>query len=553
MLVRNPVLYHPMNNLKDSILTADINFASNLSSFFRDKVTLAAAATALSASSADNDSNSLLLQGIQQRIMPLLQSPSPRGKSCILMALAMALHFGGYEFVRSANLALFTSSETGFTSPSAFPLAMACISPLSVLLLMAYGQELEAHGPRIALRHTTLLSIVGFALFGLLISALQHYPIMVPSFFGGGGSPKVSISKLVVGLAFIFQNSYAHLLYTQHWSFLGSVMTPTEGSTWFASIAGLSSLSSTMTGSLVSALVDKVGLIGLMGCNVVALVASLLCAEQSYKIAEGCGFDPAQEIQQKTKDKAAKKSKASQNQISKALDLFRRVPTLGALFCEVLSFQSLSTILNVCFVSKLKSTITNDTERAAWTGKFYSLVNGASAANQFVILPLFMKGIEPKYVWRVMPFIPLACSIFQVCQNDPSLYLLAFSFFAAKTMDYSVRNVVNEMVYVPLDFESRYLGKEVIGVFGNRFGKSGMSLILSGLSYIFGNFGIQELSRLTTVASLSWMTCSVWLSNLIPKREEAEEAVGQRRAEQQQQQQKKKNKNEQDDNTKKRR
>mmetsp|Transcript_27401 Transcript_27401/g.41917 ORF Transcript_27401/g.41917 Transcript_27401/m.41917 type:complete len:552 (-) Transcript_27401:294-1949(-) len=551
MLVKNPILHHPMNNLKGSFLTADINFASNLSSFFRDKVTLAAAATAISASSSDEQSsNNIILQGIQQHIMPLLQSPSPRGQSCILMALAMALHFGGYEFARSSNLALFTSSETGFTSPAAFPLAMACISPLSVLLLMAYGHELEAHGPRVALRYTTLLSIGGFALFILFISALERYPIMVPALFGGGGHSKlVSLSKLVVGFAFIFQNSYAHLLYTQHWSFLGSVMTPTEGSTWFATIAGLSSLSSTMTGSLVSTLVDKVGLIGLMGCNVIALVASLLCAEKSYKIAEECGFDPAQEIQQKTKDKAAKKSEASQNQISKARDLFRRVPTLGALFCEVLSFQSLSTILNVCFVSKLKTTIINDTERAAWTGKFYSLVNGVAAANQFVILPLFMKGIEPKYVWRAMPFIPLACSIFQVCQQDPSLYLLAFSFFAAKTMDYSVRNVVNEMVYVPLDFESRYLGKEVIGVFGNRFGKSGMSLILSGLSYIFGNFGIQELSRLTTVASLSWMACSVWLSNLIPKREEAEEAVGQRRAEQQQQ----KKEDMKNDNNKKRR
>ena len=57
-----------------------------------------------------------------------------------------------------------------------------------------------------------------------------------------------------------------------------------------------------------------------------------------------------------------------------------------------------------------------------------------------------MKRLEPKLVWRVMPFIPVACSLFQSLQVDPSLYLLAFSFFAAKCMDYSLRGVVNEMV-----------------------------------------------------------------------------------------------------------
>ena len=46
-----------------------------------------------------------------------------------------------------------------------------------------------------------------------------------------------------------------------------------------------------------------------------------------------------------------------------------------------------------------------------------------------------------------------------------------------KVMDYSTRSVVYPMAFQPLDFESRYVGKEVIGVFGSRFGKSGMSLL----------------------------------------------------------------------------
>lgn len=87
----------------------------------------------------------------------------------------------------------------------------------------------------------------------------------------------------------------------------------------------------------------------------------------------------------------------------------------------------------------------------------------------------------------------------------------------------SVRRMLDEMVYVPLDFEARFVGKEVIGVFGYRLGKSSMSLILSALTAVFGNFSLQDLSWLSSGASLLWLTCSWRLSNMIPTRKEAEE------------------------------
>ena len=79
-------------------------------------------------------------------------------------------------------------------------------------------------------------------------------------------------------------------------------------------------------------------------------------------------------------------------------------------------------------------------------------------------------------------------------------------------------------VYVPLDYESRYVGKEVIGVFGYRFGKSGMSLALSALTSFFGHFGLQQLSQLTVLAAMGWFTAAYRLSNIVPTKAEAEEA-----------------------------
>jgi ATP/ADP translocase len=92
-----------------------------------------------------------------------------------------------------------------------------------------------------------------------------------------------------------------------------------------------------------------------------------------------------------------------------------------------------------------------------------------------------------------------------------------------KTLEYSARRMLDEMVYVPLDFESRYVGKEVVGVLAYRLGKSMMSLSLSALTGVFGSFGLQQLSILSTGASLLWLSSSWNLSNLIPTRKEASE------------------------------
>jgi hypothetical protein len=197
---------------------------------------------------------------------------SPRAKSCVWMTLSMALHFGGYEFARSAALALFTSSETGFSHPSAYPFAIGLVTPVSIVLLYWYGLILKEHGPRKALKTTQLVSITVLTLLTLSLKGL-------------GASSPIS-SKALVGLLFVFQNSYAHLLYSQQWSFLGSVMTPSEGTKWFSAIAGVSSLVCTLTATLVHSLASVIGLLGLILGTSVTLGISLILADQAYRLGE---------------------------------------------------------------------------------------------------------------------------------------------------------------------------------------------------------------------------------------------------------------------------
>ena len=70
--------------------------------------------------------------------------------------------------------------------------------------------------------------------------------------------------------------------------------------------------------------------------------------------------------------KNTEKLKEEESLVSKASNVFSRVPVLKALFIEILACQGLSTLLNVCFVTVLKAEVPNDDERAGWMGKVSS-------------------------------------------------------------------------------------------------------------------------------------------------------------------------------------
>ena len=220
---------------------------------------------------------------------------------------------------------------------------------------------------------------------------------------------------------------------------------------------------------------------------------------------------------------------------AKARDVFSREPTLWALFCEILACQCLSTLLNVCFVTRVSESIPDDTERAGYVGRFYAGINVLSSALQFGVLPLTSRYAEASALWRGMPLVVLGVtSLLSLPRlgggtaEHPSTDMVAIAFLLMKTMEFSVRRMLDEMVYVPLDYESRFLGKEVIGVLGYRFGKSGASLALSAITSSFlgggGAMGVRGLSHFATAAAGLWLVAAWRLSNLVPTKEEAEEA-----------------------------
>lgn len=115
-----------------------------------------------------------------------------------------------------------------------------------------------------------------------------------------------------------------------------------------------------------------------------------------------------------------------------------------------------------------------------------------------------------------MPVCMLALSLLATTSKDVSLDIVAVIFCSMKIMEYSFRGVANEMVYSSLDYESRYVGKEIIGL-GCRFGKSGMAITLFLLASWYEDAAL--LARHSIIAltglSLVWLAVSLQLNTLI--------------------------------------
>lgn len=199
---------------------------------------------------------------------------SPKIRSIMDMAMASSLHFAGFELARMGTMALFTSGRTGFNSPAAAPFCTACVSPVSLMVLWAYTSSLERRGPRQSLWYSTLAFGLLLATSSLFIYALEPYVDQHQVYR--------DLARMVIFGLSVCQNALVQLLYTQHWSFLGSICPQV----WFAPIAGLGSVASTLAALAVSPLVDRVGLTGLLFASSWFLVASAMFGDHAYRIAQ---------------------------------------------------------------------------------------------------------------------------------------------------------------------------------------------------------------------------------------------------------------------------
>lgn len=351
-----------------------------------------------------------------------------------LVGLATAFLLAGYEYVRSPVNTLFKF----YYGKESLPYMLLAAPVGLMVMLYFYGRILTLLGPKWTLLCTSLMSASAIAAgwWGLR-----------------GGRGEMSI------FLFIVRSGYVVLLIEQYWSLLNSSLKQHEAKVLNGPICGIGSLGAIAGGLSGQKLTLMFGTEEMLLVAAGLTIPAACCTHFAYHFIEIRGQNP---------------ERFSRNLSHGPSDTLgvRRIlanPTLLSLIIVVLMSQAIAASLGLSFQGILQDTIPDVDKQTAYSFGFYSAVNGASGVGQFLIAPVLLSYVAIGTVHRIMPLIHLGLISWAIVQ--PSLTSIGTVFLVYKAVDYSVFRAAKELLYIPLDFSSRFRAKEFIDVLGYRLGK----------------------------------------------------------------------------------
>jgi AAA family ATP:ADP antiporter len=163
----------------------------------------------------------------------------------------------------------------------------------------------------------------------------------------------------------------------------------------------------------------------------------------------------------------------------------------------ILMSQVYSTVTMLAFQDMIFTAIPNSDQQTSYSGMIFAIINIISLVLQLVGSPLILSRVPLISVHILIPLMNLSLISWAVL--SPSLTSISTAFVIFKAMDYSIFRASKEIFYIPLPFDVRYRSKELIDVFGYRFGKGATSagitaaqwlgFVFTPVSYAFVGFG----------------------------------------------------------------
>lgn len=376
-----------------------------------------------------------------------------------LVASSAFCSLAGYEFVRSCTNTLFMEAY----GTQALPWAMAMTPFALVGCLWFYNRMLSKMGPK----KTLACTILGSGLFAILCYV--------------GITLKVTAFALVL---FLFRECYVVLIIEQYWSFLNSKLKEDEAKVLNGPIAGWSSIGAIIGGMSVGYLAVP------MGTESMLLFAAILSLP-----AVGFAYI-AYTIYGEPRSEKPKKSAGI------GLSVLFKEHLLVTIFLLVLVTQLVASVLDMSFQTALYERFTHKDEQTAYSGYFFALLNMVSATLQFLVAPLLLRWFRASHVQVFIPAVHVM-TLFIMWQS-PSMFTISLAFLIFKAFDYSIFRATKEIFYIPMSFDARFRAKEVIDVFGYRFGKGITSAALAAVSRV-ATISQNVYALVALLGSLGWI------------------------------------------------
>ncbi|MBT3182405.1 MAG: hypothetical protein HN337_07865 [Deltaproteobacteria bacterium] len=141
--------------------------------------------------------------------------------------------------------------------------------------------------------------------------------------------------------------------------------------------------------------------------------------------------------------------------------------------------------------------------RTGMIGKIYAIINSATFVLHLITGPLLRLVTVPGALISI-PFI-LALSVVTFIAF-PAFMVVAVMKAASKVFDYTIFKSAKEILYIPLTYEEKTMGKSIVDMLSYRIAKGGASLLLMGIL----GLGLMKIVPWVTLALILLWIVITW-------------------------------------------
>ncbi|MCB1084170.1 MAG: hypothetical protein KDK61_07650, partial [Simkania sp.] len=163
--------------------------------------------------------------------------------------------------------------------------------------------------------------------------------------------------------------------------------------------------------------------------------------------------------------------------------LIRSSSSLQFILLIVILMQLSTTIMEYQFNTYLQERYPIQDFRTQFYGQLCGVMNICKLCLQFFATFLLVKFLGLRKSHFIVPGILFGNAFLILMQ--PTFGVITYGFSVIKTFDYSVFNIIKEMLYVPLKNDEKFKAKAIIDVFAYRSAKALASIFVIGVQFLF--------------------------------------------------------------------
>lgn len=368
-----------------------------------------------------------------------------------------------YAITRPTINAIFITTFTAKLVPYAWLITI----PLNLCIVGLYNRFLPRWGP-MRMFYTTVATTMTLNL--IAASVLQQAPSL--SFF-----------------FFMWKDIYVLLMFQQVWSVIHASTKQTKAKYLYGIMFGLGGLGGVFGSIVPGFMATRFGSENLLFMTAPIFLLFMLAFTGMMKARKG--MDNVQEITLEAKDTKG------------GIALIRASHYLKYILLIVVFMQVSSAIIDYQFSSFLEREIPLKDLRTAYSGKVFFWISIVKIGFQFVATYLLIHFMGLRLSHFTIPLVLLGNALLTYIM--PLFGVITYAFGTIKSFEYSVFNIVKEMLYIPLQVEEKFKAKAVIDIFAYRSSRGLAALLIIGLQIL----SLDPISRWISGAAILIFT--TWL------------------------------------------